>query len=755
MADFTDNDSGAPESSQPVVVESASLQRKRRGGAAPAVIDAPQEPPTEPQEALPLGYGHPLPDRGPRATQWVLDALFGERASEAWVAVVRDVVNREQWAGGRYGDLSAALHAAGQSAHFVNTTIIRPQGKHRWDSLAESATFLFFDDCGDPDINPNAKMERDWLDVFGPTPTFVVETSEGNAQYFYAFAEPVKPDAYRRLIKMFKANPSTRGGFHEGAELTRYGRLPSGINVKPGRGGFETRLVAASGRKCTVKALIAAFNLKDDRPGPKATATGGSQEPTDGQDHKPERADLATLERLLMGDDAPLRNARVADYSTYFNILQWLHGATGGSEEGLALAIRWAADHPHKPGYDPESKWSTINAPYGGANSLWKLARMMDPVGTAKLGFDPIPDPPDPRAALLVSAWLKRDIPPRDFLLGHLMCTTSRWLIYGETGVGKSLLALDMAAAIAAGAPLLGWAGRRPARVMYLDGEMPAETFKERMQLIAERYGPDLQLYGYNRDDLDDEQMPPLNTPEGEQWLMREIDAVRPEVVFLDSIMCLLSGVMAEEESWGPVKHLVRKLTSKRIAQVWLHHTGHDGTKSFGTKTREWEMDTVLRLTFTDDAHEAFTMDFRKARLRTPATAVEFQSRTISLGPDGWTAEPMRGRPGTGRRSDDIIKIKRAIVDAYNRLVADENTTDAKVEIDRLRNEVKSRGWLDAKETGGLTSAARLSFHRAKTDLVASGRYAEADGRFWSLRPNSFSIVTEETEGGPDENNPY
>jgi hypothetical protein len=37
---------------------------------------------------------------------------------------------------------------------------------------------------------------------------------------------------------------------------------------------------------------------------------------------------------------------------------------------------------------------------------------------------------------------------------------------------------------------------------MYLDGEMPGETFKERMRLIADERGEDLTLYGYNRDDL-------------------------------------------------------------------------------------------------------------------------------------------------------------------------------------------------------------------------------------------------------------
>ncbi len=242
--------------------------------------------------------------------------------------------------------------------------------------------------------------------------------------------------------------------------------------------------------------------------------------------------------------------------------------------------------------------------------------------------------------------------------------------MFGETGVGKTLLTLDMAAAIASGSPMLGWAGQRATRVMYLDGELPAETFKERMQLIAGRYGRDISLYGYNRDDLGDGQMPPLNEPKGEKWLMREIDEVKPELVVFDSIMALMDGVMGEEESWAPVKHLARKLTSRRMAQIWLHHTGHDKTKGFGTKTKEWEMDTVAKLNFADESHEAFTMEFTKARLRTPANAHEFKPRTISLGPDGWLSEPLRGAPGTGRKSEDVVTVKRAIVETYERLAA-------------------------------------------------------------------------------------
>jgi hypothetical protein len=39
---------------------------------------------------------------------------------------------------------------------------------------------------------------------------------------------------------------------------------------------------------------------------------------------------------------------------------------------------------------------------------------------------------------------------------------------------------------------------------------------KERMELIAERYGRDLQFYGYNREDLGFDGMPPLNTDLGQ-----------------------------------------------------------------------------------------------------------------------------------------------------------------------------------------------------------------------------------------------
>src|SRR5271165_1792433 len=359
----------------------------------------------------------------------------------------------------------------------------------------------------------------------------------------------------------------------------------------------------------------------------------------------------------------------------------------------------------------------------------------------------PIPDSAkilqfEPRKDLLLSAWLKRDLPPRDYLLGNVLCTTSRWLLYGETGVGKTLVAMDIGGAVGAGVPFLNWEGSgKPRRVMYLDGEMPAETFKERMEIVAGRYGPDLKLYGYNRDVLKDDDLPPLNTEEGEKWLWREIGAVKPELILFDSIMCLNAGVMAEEESWAPIKPLMRQMSSRRIGQIWLHHTGHDTTKAFGTKTREWEMDTVIGLTKGQEGDENIALEFKKARLRTPKNRDQFESRLIRCDADGWTVAGSVAR-AKREQSGEMGTIAGAILSAYDALAAAEPHSIGpdggllvKIDADRLRGEVKSRGYLDVDEKGHILTSARKMYGRAKAYLLTKGRLIEHNGEVWKPGP--------------------
>jgi hypothetical protein len=343
------------------------------------------------------------------------------------------------------------------------------------------------------------------------------------------------------------------------------------------------------------------------------------------------------------------------------------------------------------------------------------------------------------RSRLLVSTWLTLDLHPRDYLLGEVLCTTSRWLIFGETGIGKTLVTMDLGAAIAAGQSFLNWEGRRPSRVMYLDGDLPSETFKERMELIAERYGPEISFWGYNRDVLRDDDMPPLNTPDGVTWLLREIEALSPDLIIFDAIMCLLAGSMSEEESWAPVKLLMRQLSARRIAQIWLHHAGHDASKGFGTKTHEWELDTVVALLKADPEKDdgAIRLEFRKARLRAPATASQFAPQIIRRGEGDWITETAP-KPKTGKQASEVEILRRECLNAYDRLSAGVATSPGfngapvrKVSVEKLRDELKSRGFLGVDEAGKITNTGRSNLHRAKTDLLNKQTLIEAEGMIW------------------------
>jgi len=365
--------------------------------------------------------------------------------------------------------------------------------------------------------------------------------------------------------------------------------------------------------------------------------------------------------------------------------------------------------------------------------------------------FTPLPD----RNNLLLSAWLERDFPPRDWLLGEVLCTTSRCLLIGETGVGKTLTALEIAGAISSGAGVFGWEGKRHARVMYLDGELAKETFKERMELVADRYGEGCEIFGYNRDELPSDHMPPIDTDIGQKWLWHEIEKVQPDIIFFDAIMCLTSGTMSEEESWKPIAPLCRQITSRGIAQVWLHHTGHDTSKGFGTKTREWEMESVIMLTKVsgDDSDEAvtaqFQMEFKKARNQNAKNFRQFETKTITRTPEGFSfikaeLEAGKGR-GNGNGNDGFKSqmqiMREAILETYELLANDVEPAPGfdekpvrKVAVDAIRDKLKSRGFLATDDKGNITGAARKALNSAKTELINKRFLVEDDGQIWRIR---------------------
>jgi len=263
---------------------------------------------------------------------------------------------------------------------------------------------------------------------------------------------------------------------------------------------------------------------------------------------------------------------------------------------------------------------------------------------------------------LAIETWAEREMPPPDRLLGDLVTTTTRMFLVGSTGLGKTLLALALGCGMSSGQGFLHWRSTRAARVLVIDGEMPGELIRQRAIDALRRAGivpkPD-HLMIYARDQEDDfaerfptlGPMPPLNTEPGTNWTLALIAALGGvDMVIFDNVMSLLVGIQKEEEAWAGALRLVQRLTAKRIGQIWIDHTGHDGGRQYGTSTKAWRFDAVgimLPLAANQRSpHEiAFTLSFEhpgKARRRTPDNWQDFETVTIRLREDRWTSEGAR-----------------------------------------------------------------------------------------------------------------
>jgi hypothetical protein len=263
---------------------------------------------------------------------------------------------------------------------------------------------------------------------------------------------------------------------------------------------------------------------------------------------------------------------------------------------------------------------------------------------------------------LSIDTWVQRDIKPADRLLGDLVTTTTRMFLVGSTGLGKTLVALGMACGMASGSGFLHWRAGRPARVLYIDGEMPAELIKSRgAEALGRADGatPPESLFIFAQDTEEEfvsrfpklGRFAPLNTKRGQDFVKELIGALGGvDVVVFDNVMSLISGDQKDEIPWNETLPLVSELTHMRIGQIWVDHTGHDRGRQYGSSTKAWRFDAVgLMAALPDEQkqeHEvAFTLSFEapgKARRRTPNNWRDFETTTIRLNDNQWTSEAIR-----------------------------------------------------------------------------------------------------------------
>jgi hypothetical protein len=343
-----------------------------------------------------------------------------------------------------------------------------------------------------------------------------------------------------------------------------------------------------------------------------------------------------------------------------------------------------------------------------------------DSSGAKKLQRSPV---------ITLDDWLKRELPPPDFLLGHWLTTTTRALLFAPTGIGKTLWGVGAAVGASAGVGFLHWQGRRPARCLYIDGEMARRLLKQRLVDEVQRSG--LQPKGMHILSHEDvSNFAPLNTPQGQAQIEHVIKLIGDvDLIVFDNIMCLILGDMKDEEGWRQTMPWLHSLTRRRIGQLWLHHTGHDETRGYGTKTREWQMDTVISLETIErpDTDVSFQLGFRKARERTPATREDFAEKRVALVNDQWKYLAANGGAGHGHVPPLALKFLEAL---HNAIAG----SDAKMygrpaaTVEHWRAGCIKAGLIDSKDK---PNSQRALFSKYKLSLISANRIACNDTMAW------------------------
>jgi putative DNA primase/helicase len=225
----------------------------------------------------------------------------------------------------------------------------------------------------------------------------------------------------------------------------------------------------------------------------------------------------------------------------------------------------------------------------------------------------------DPILKVVTAAELLRmEFQPREYILEPILQTQGTAMLYSKRGVGKTYLSLGIGCAAAAGGKFLRWRAPKPTKVLYVDGEMPGVTMRERLAVIIS--GMDAEMdpayFRLITPDLQSQGMPSLSGSIGQKMVEDQLNG--SELLILDNLSTLCRGGKENEaESWLPVQEWVLNLRRQGISVLLDHHAGKNGAQR-GTSRREDVLDTVIALRQPTDYEPSqgarFEIHFEKAR---------------------------------------------------------------------------------------------------------------------------------------------
>lgn len=234
---------------------------------------------------------------------------------------------------------------------------------------------------------------------------------------------------------------------------------------------------------------------------------------------------------------------------------------------------------------------------------------------------------------------LKAEIPERENILDWL-AAGGLAMLYAPRGTAKTFCGVSLAASIVTTTPFMKWKILKACGVLYIDGEMPLTSLRERITgfLPNSPTAPLLTLshevfYRETERDLC------LSDEVHQNIILAHLDqnpAVR--VLIVDNLSSLTKIREDKGDDWREsVFPFLMKCRRRGVAVLLIHHAGKNGDQR-GTGAREDALDITIKLSVADDSYKDgayFRVDFTKARGVFGETVKPFTAKLLK-GPDGF-----------------------------------------------------------------------------------------------------------------------
>lgn len=166
-------------------------------------------------------------------------------------------------------------------------------------------------------------------------------------------------------------------------------------------------------------------------------------------------------------------------------------------------------------------------------------------------------------------------------------------ILFSEPGVGKTVLAMDIAVKLSKGKPLFNtYKTEKPMKILYFQGDFPNVIFKDRLSKMAEK-PDDIFFKIVNRYDAEEANFSlELTGEEGQRNIKILIEDYKPDFVIFDTFISFFDGDENKQKDVKTPIDFLRKITSEYDCSILLCH--HSRKRGSGEKRKGLDQNDLI-----------------------------------------------------------------------------------------------------------------------------------------------------------------